>query len=156
MENKNSEASKTRDQLKKEMGMLDLLNNNIVIPYTVIEKCSVYPETLNVTESRQYRERGLLHITDSSHEFFLLLEQERVNHINLQMFSLLKVDMVDESIRDVLKNESLKNKFISLFEIKSDEEKVFNKIESVLASATYCSIIVINVHTCICILESYE
>ena len=156
MENKNSEASKTRDQLKKEMGMLDLLNNNIVIPYTVIEKCSVYPETLNVTESRQYRERGLLHISDSSHEFFLLLEQERVNHINLQMFSLLKVDMVDESIRDVLKNESLKNKFISLFEIKSDEEKVFNKIESVLASAAYCSIIVINVHTCICILESYE
>ena len=155
MENKNSEASKTRDQLKKEMEMLDLLSNNIVIPYTVIEKCSVYPETLNVTESRQYRERGLLHITHSSHEFFLLLEQERVNHINLQMFSLLKVDMVDESIY-VLKNESWKNIFISLFEIKSDEEKVFKKIESVLASATYCSIIVINVHTCICILESYE
>ena len=146
MENKNSEASMTRDKLKKEMEMLDLLNNNIVILYTVIEKCSVYPETLNVTESRQYRERGLLHITDSTHEFFLLLEQERVNHINLQMFSLLKVDMVDESIRDVLKNESLKNKFISLFEIKSDEEKVFNKVKSVLASATYCSIVVINVH----------
>ena len=140
----------TRDKLKKEMEMLDILNNNIVIPYTVI-----YTETVNVTESRQYRERGLLH-TDSTHEFFLLLEQERVNHINLQTFSLLKVDMVDESIRDVLKNESLKNIFISLFEIKSDEEKVFNKIKSVLASATYCSIIVINVHTCICILESYE
>ena len=50
MENKNSEASMTRDKLKKEMEMLDLLNNNIVIPYTVIEKCSVYPETLNVTD----------------------------------------------------------------------------------------------------------
>ena len=98
MENKNSEASKTRDKLKNEMEMLDLLNNNIVIPYSVIEKCSVYPETLYVTESRQYRERGLWHITDSTHEFFLLLEQERVDHINLQMFSLLKVDMVDESI----------------------------------------------------------
>ena len=156
MVNKNSEASMTRDKLKKEMEVMDLLNNNIAIPYTVIEKCSVYPETLNVTESRQYRERGLLHITGSTHEFFLLLEQEQVNHINLQMFSLLKVDMVDESIRDVLKNECLKNKFISLFEIKSDQEKVFNKVKSVLASATYCSVIVINVHTCICILESYE
>ena len=124
MENKNSETGKTRNKLKKEMEMLDLLNNNIVITNTVIEKSSAYPQTLSLTESRQYRERGLLHITDSAHEFFLRLEQERVDHINLQKFTLLKVDMVDESILDVLKNESLKNKFIDLFEIESEDEKV--------------------------------
>ncbi len=106
------------------MEMLDLLNNNIITPYTVIEKTTAYPQTLNVTESRQYKERGLLHITDNAHEFFLLLEQERVDHINLEMLSLLKDDMVDESIRNVLKKESLKNKFIGLFTIESEEEKV--------------------------------
>jgi hypothetical protein len=77
-----------------------------------------------MSPNRASTERGLLHITDDAHEFFMLLEQERVDHINLQMLSLLNNDMIDESIRNVLKKESLKSKFIGLFTIESEEEKV--------------------------------
>lgn len=94
--NKNSEANNTRERLEREMKMLDLLENNIITPHEVLEKTTAYPQTLSVTESRQYRERGLLHITDSAREFFTLLEQERVDLINFQRLSLLKGDMVDD------------------------------------------------------------
>ena len=107
--------------------MLDLLENNVIIPYQIIEKTTAYPQSVSVTESRQYRERGLLHITDNAYEFFLILEQERVDLINLHMLSMLKADVVDESIKSVLKNETLKSKFISMFDIGSEEEKVITK-----------------------------
>ena len=127
MANKNSEAQSTRDKVRNEIKMLDLLENNVIVPYQAIEKTTAYPQSVNVTETRQCRERGLLHITDSAYEFFLILEQERVDLINLHMLSKLKADMVDESIKRVLKNEILKSKFISLFDIGSDGEKVITK-----------------------------
>ena len=43
LEIKNSEAMKTREKLKKEMEMLDLLNTNIITPYTVIKKKTCIP-----------------------------------------------------------------------------------------------------------------
>ena len=111
----------------REIKMLDLLENNVIIPYQIIEKTTAYPQSVSVTESRQYRERGLLHITDNAYELFLILEQERVDLINLHMLSMLKADVVDESIKSVLKNETLKSKFISMFDIGSEEEKVITK-----------------------------
>ena len=127
MANKNSEAQSTRDKVRNEIKMLDLLENNVIVPYQVIEKTTAYPQSVSATESRQYRERGLLHITDSVYEFFLILEQERVDLINLHMLSKLKADMVDESIKRVLKNEILKSMFISLCDIGSEGEKVITK-----------------------------
>lgn len=127
MANKNSVDQSTREKVRIEITMLDLLENNVIVPYQVIETTTVYPLSVSVTESRQYRERGLLHITDNAYEFFLLLEQKRVDLINLHMLSLLKADIVDESIKCVLKNETLKTKFISLFDIGSEGEKVITK-----------------------------
>ena len=69
--------------------MLDLLENNVIVPCQVIEKTTACPQSVSVTESRQYRERGLLYITDSAYEFFLILGQERVDLINLHMLSML-------------------------------------------------------------------
>ena len=127
MSNKNSEAQTTREKVRSEIQMLDLLENNVIVPYQVIEKTTAYPQSVRVTESRQYRERGLLHISDNAYEFFLLLEQKRVDLINLHMLSLLKADMVNESIKGVRKNETLKSKFLSLFDIESEGEKVITK-----------------------------
>ena len=127
MANNNSEAQSTREKVRDEIKMLDLLENNVIVPYQVIENTTAFPQSISVTESRQYRERGLLHITDSAYEFFLILEQERVDLINLHMLSMLKTDMVNESIKSVQKNETLKSKFISLFDIGSEGEKVITK-----------------------------
>lgn len=84
--------------------------------------------TLNVTESRQYRERGLLHITDRAFEFFETLEQERVNLINLERLSQLQAQVVDKSIESVLKNENIKNEFVALFDMELEGDKVNSNI----------------------------
>ena len=57
-------------KVSKEMKKVCLLENNIITPYCSLTKETSSPEKLNVTECRQFRERGLLHITDSACEFF--------------------------------------------------------------------------------------
>ena len=39
-------------------------------------------ETLDVTEARQYRERGLIHISDNAYRFFMAMESEGLKLIN--------------------------------------------------------------------------
>ena len=124
MENKNSQASTVREKLNKELRKIDLLDSHIVTPYDVLQKTTSDITTLNVTESRQYRERGLLHITDWAFEFFLTLEQERVHLINLERLSRLQDQVVDKSIESVLKNEHVKNEFVALFDIELEGDKV--------------------------------
>lgn len=67
--NKNSEVDNTREELRRKVKILDLLENSIVLPHQVLEKTTAYPQTLSVTESRQYRARGLLHITNTHTNF---------------------------------------------------------------------------------------
>ena len=45
----------------------------------------MFPDTLQVTEGRQYRERGLLHISDQAYIFFMALEKKRVDLLNLNI-----------------------------------------------------------------------
>ena len=101
-----------------------LLENNIIAPYCSLAKETSSPETLNVTECRQFRERGLLHITDSAYEFFLKLEQERVNNINLGKLISHQANMVDNSINVVSNSEILRNQFRNLFNLDENEDQV--------------------------------
>jgi hypothetical protein len=122
--NKKSQVSNVREKLNNELRKIDLLDNNIITPYAVLEKITSDVNTLNVTEFRQYRERGLLHITDEAFQFFLSLEQERVNLISLERLSLWKDQVVDRSIESVLENRSIRNEFVALFDLKLDGDKV--------------------------------
>ena len=100
-------------------------DNNVVIPYDVLEKTTDDFGTLNVTESRQYRERGLLHITDDAFDFFLTLEHERINLINLERLHQLKDQVIDCSIKSVIENKNVQNEFLSLFNTQLEENKVY-------------------------------
>ena len=124
MANKMSQACTVREKLNKELRKMDLLDNNVVIPYDVLEKTTDDFDTLNVTESRQYRERGLLHITDEAFDFFLTLEQERVNLINLERLHQLKDQVIDCSIKSVIENKNIQNEFLGLFNTRLEEDKV--------------------------------
>ena len=62
---------------------------------------------LNAIEVRQYRERGLLHINDNSYEFFLALEQERVDRINMNMLAALKSNLVDAALNEMFNDVDL-------------------------------------------------
>ena len=57
-------SSNTRVQVNKTISKIDALESTIVMPYDILSTESKYPGTLNVTESRQYRSHGLIHVSD--------------------------------------------------------------------------------------------
>jgi hypothetical protein len=117
--NKQSETKAVGEKVVKEMKKMHLLENNVIMPFATLSNF-----TLNVTECHQFRERGLLHISDGAYEFFLSLEQERVNNINLVKLTSHQSNMVDMSIKAVSSNKTLINHFGGLFHLDEDEDKV--------------------------------
>ena len=73
-ENMFSFSDSTTSAVHKNHAMCELLEENVITPFSILEEKSNYKESLQVTEDRQYRERGLIHISDSAYEFFLTLE----------------------------------------------------------------------------------
>ena len=113
-----------RRKIFREMTKIQLIENNVVINYDVLQESTTSPETLQVTESRQYRERGLLHISDTAYSFFLLLEQECVEKINFSKLAALQKDMVDTSIKEVLWSKSLFLHFKNVICLENSADKV--------------------------------
>ena len=131
VENKLSQSTNVRLIIHKEMKKINLLENYVISPHEAAYVSTVNPESLRVIESRQYRERGLIHINDNAFRFFLALEQERVDKINIQRLSDLQNDMVDNSIAEAIKNSTLENAFLKLFEPDAEANKVFNNTPTV-------------------------
>jgi hypothetical protein len=126
LDNKLSQSSHVRRTLKNELTKVEILQDNIVVPYEHLERTSSTLDATAVTESLQFRERGLLHISDSAFNFFLALEQERVNRINMEKISLHKTDLVDEALTEVLQHKDLQQMFFKLFDA-ADDDSVSNK-----------------------------
>jgi hypothetical protein len=99
-------------------------NAVVIIPSQILRETTKKPETLNVTESRQFREHRLLNISDGAYEFFMLLEQQRVDQINSVRLSQQGPDLIEDSIEDVTKNEVLQTKFLNLFCLDDNGDKV--------------------------------
>ena len=78
--------------------LCDLLEENVLIPFVKLEQNSLYPETLHITEGCQYREQGLLHITDNAYQFFMVLGQKRIELLNIARLHQEKEDMVEKAI----------------------------------------------------------
>ena len=119
-----SQSSLVRRKINREMTKIQLMENNVVANHEVLQESTTSPETLQVIESRQYRERGLLHISDAAYSFFLLLEQERVDRINFFKLAALQKDMVDTSIKEVLWNKSLFLHFKNVISLEGTADKV--------------------------------
>jgi hypothetical protein len=119
--NKSSSSSIVRERAIRELNKIRFLENNAVVPHEILQE---YSDTLLMIEARQYREHGLLHISDKAYEFFLALEQERVNQININRLLTLKNDLVDDMLANVLGNTELKKLFETIFEFEGNGEKV--------------------------------
>ena len=78
-----------------------MLEKHAIVNHELLENSSKDIETLSAIEVRQYRERGLLHISDNTYELFLALEQKRVDRVNTNMLAALQNDMVDEALADM-------------------------------------------------------
>ena len=94
---------------------MELLQENVIVPYETLQNTSSSLESTNIIESLQYRERGLLHISDATYDFFLSLEQSRVNKINLEKLRSHQTDMVDNAMTEAFEDADLEEKFVRLF-----------------------------------------
>ena len=83
--------------VEEKQRMCELLEETIIQPYAKLEERTKYKEMLEVTEKRQYRERGLLHISDAAYLFFLELEK-RVQLLNLQVLNQERENMVETAL----------------------------------------------------------
>ena len=108
----------------KETKKITLLEDNVIVSSRFMQETSEVPETLQVTESRQYRECGLLNISDSAYKFFLLLEQHRNDHINFNRLAQLGSDLIDDLVASLTRNEVVQNMFLNLFCLDNAEERV--------------------------------
>jgi hypothetical protein len=115
LENKLSQTPHVRRKLKEELEKIELLQENIIVPYETLQNTSLCLESTNITESLQYRERGLLHISDATYDFFLSLEQARVEKINLEKLRSYQTDMMDTAMKEAWEDEVLQDKFVELF-----------------------------------------
>ena len=77
-----SQNSGVRARLSREARKVELLEESVITPIEVPKTSSTFPETLLVMESRQYRERGLLRVTDVTYDLSMSGQQERVDKIN--------------------------------------------------------------------------
>ena len=122
--NKSSDSTEVLSKVSRAIKKVNLLENNIIIPFLTLEQTTTRPETLDAIEVWQFCERGLLHISDSAYVFFLQLEQERVNKINIRRLTSLQTDMIDTSMKEVSNNKHLKDEFTKLFDLETNEDQV--------------------------------
>ena len=87
----------THDSVFRRMQVASLLVEHLVGNYESLKDRTKYPETLCVTEDRQFRSRGLTHIEDWAYEFFLEAEVARVGLMNDYRLSQLHENLTSES-----------------------------------------------------------
>ncbi|CAB4013355.1 ATP-dependent DNA helicase PIF1 [Paramuricea clavata] len=123
-DNKFSTVTPVRARLAAELRKMEMLENDIIVPFESLENDTEAIGTLNVVESRQFRCRGLLHISDAAHAFFLLLEQQRVDQINQYHLLHEQGRMVEAALIKIGGDEDLKDKFRLLFNMENAGDEV--------------------------------
>ncbi|CAH3020735.1 unnamed protein product [Porites evermanni] len=73
--------------------------------------------TLNVTLSRKYDKGTLVHITDEMFEWFLKLEQDRVNLLSSESLASHKENLVEKTLSSILGNNHLLGQWKALFTV---------------------------------------
>ena len=118
-----SENAQTMASVRQHHSISELIEESLVGSVTILENESKYKDTLQVTEARQYRERGLIHIEDAVYKFFMALENERVKLLNDQTLRREGADMVEVALQTITDNRELKVKWRECFNVEDQEEK---------------------------------
>lgn len=124
--NVHTNSSSTLATVENQQRVCELLEENIIQPYHQLEESSKFSETLQVTEARQYRQRGLLHISDEAYLFFLNLEQRRVDLLNMHMLKRAHEGMVEAAINSISNDEELKSSWMRCFRDYATKDKVLD------------------------------
>lgn len=105
----------TRNQVNKALSKIEALESTVVVPYDILCGETRHPGTLNVTESRQFRTHGLIHVSDDYYYFALELEQKRLNGLNNKMLKTHGDRLIDVLEESLLKDEQLISLWKALF-----------------------------------------
>jgi len=119
-----SENAQTMQSVRQHHSISELIEESLVGSVTILENESQYKDTLQVTEARQYRERGLIHIEDAVYKFFMALENERVKLLNDQTMRREGTNMVEVALKTITNNRELKVKWTKCFNVEDQEEKM--------------------------------
>ena len=96
--------------------------DSLTSPSSSIHSSSVFPDTLSITDRRQYSKGGLTHITDSAHKFFLALEEKRIQLMNSERLKLCKSNLVSSAINIVQDDTRLLETWNSSISALCDED----------------------------------
>ena len=115
-----------RDNLYTSSAVWSLVNNClhkieriesiVVIPCGILCSETKHPGTLEVTESRQYKTHGLIHVSDQFFEFALELEQKRMNGLNSRMLKKHSDKLVEVVEAGLLNDQGLRLQWRDLFD----------------------------------------
>ena len=94
-----TDNSDTLVSVKRHPNLCEIVEENLVVPFCKLEESSLYQDSLEVTESLQFRNRGLIHISDNALIFFMSLEQQRVLLLNDTKLKKLKGDWLLQPTR---------------------------------------------------------
>ena len=102
-----SQQPQTRGAVRNAHAKCMLLEENVIVPFAWLKDNTAFPATLEVTEVRQYRESGLVHVTDACFEFFKAVEEKRVQLLNTTRLQNChdNSDFTDAAIREI-KNDA--------------------------------------------------
>ena len=64
-------SSSTLVKVETKQRACEVLEENVIQSFDRLQETSKFKETLEVTEARQYRQRGLLHISDEAYLLFM-------------------------------------------------------------------------------------
>ena len=81
----------------------------------VLEKDSQYAGTLTVTESRQFRNRGLTSIRDDVYLLALEIEEKQVTLLNIAKLKQLKGDVLEKTTNELKGSDNLRSKWLDVF-----------------------------------------
>lgn len=95
--------------------MCEIIEEEIIQPYDKPEESSKFPESLEVAENFQSRNRGLIHISDKVYKFFLYLEQQRVLLLNDAKWKKCSDGMVEKAHVALLSDRVLKEEWVKCF-----------------------------------------
>lgn len=103
-----SKNAQTMASERQHHSISELIEESLVGSLTTLENESKYKDTLQVTEARQSREMGLIHIEDAVYKFFMALENARVNLLNNQKMRGEGANMVEVALQTIRNNRELK------------------------------------------------
>ena len=107
--------ARTLSKVQEHVSSCDLIEEVLLVPYEELKEKSKHLESLAVTEARQFRERGLVHISDECYMFFMRMEQLRVDLMNSKKLQQFKEHLITNAYEEMVNKKELENLWITCF-----------------------------------------